>query len=57
MTVTVAIHHTTVYRFDTLVELTPHVFRLRPAAHSRTPILAYSLRISPGEHFINWQQD
>jgi len=57
MTVTVSIHHRTVYQFPEAVELTPHVFRLRPAAHSRTPIVSYSLRIEPGGHFINWQQD
>jgi uncharacterized protein (DUF2126 family)/transglutaminase-like putative cysteine protease len=57
MTVTVSIHHRTAYRFPGTVTLTPHVFRLRPAAHSRTSILSYSLHIGPGSHFINWQQD
>jgi len=57
MTVRVAIRHTTRYGFDRSVSLSPHVFRLRPAVHSRTPIQGYSLRIEPKEHFINWQQD
>lgn len=57
MSIQVAIRHLTHYRFDRLVGLSPHVVRLRPAAHSRTPILAYSLKILPERHFINWQQD
>lgn len=57
MTIKVAIRHKTAYCFDRAVSLSPHVFRLRPAVHSRTPIKAYSLRIEPAEHFINWQQD
>jgi len=45
------------YRFDRAVSLSPHVVRLRPAPHCRTPILAYSLTVTPSAHFINWQQD
>ncbi|MDP1927901.1 MAG: transglutaminase family protein [Thiobacillus sp.] len=57
MSIHVAIRHTTVYTFDRRVTLSPHVVRLRPAPHSRTPILAYTLKITPEKHFINWQQD
>lgn len=57
MTIRVALHHRTTYTFDEPVTVHPHVVRLRPAPHSRTPISAYSLTVSPGEHFINWQQD
>ena len=57
MTIRVAIRHKTVYNFDRPVSLSPHVFRLRPAVHSQTPIKAYTLRIEPKDHFINWQQD
>ena len=57
MTVRVAIHHQTEYRFDRLVTLGPHILRLRPAPHCRTPILSYSLKIQPANYFINWQQD
>ncbi len=52
-----ALEHRTVYRFDRSIRLSPHVVRLRPAPSCRTPILAYSMRIEPEEHFINWQQD
>ena len=49
--------HRTSYTFDRAVRVYPHVVRLRPAPHCRTPLDAYSLRIEPDEHFINWQQD
>ena len=57
MTIRVALTHRTGYRFDKRVSLFPHVVRLRPAPHCRTPISAYSLKVSPEAHFLNWQQD
>lgn len=57
MTIQVALNHKTVYKYDRAVSMSPHVIRLRPAPHSRTPIKAYSLKITPEEHFINWMQD
>ena len=57
MTIRVALHHATEYTFDREVAIHPHTVRLRPAPHTRTPINAYSLTVSPANHFINWQQD
>ena len=57
MSIKVALEHRTTYDFAEPVSVSPHVVRLRPAPHCRTPIEAYSLDVKPAGHFVNWQQD
>jgi uncharacterized protein (DUF2126 family)/transglutaminase-like putative cysteine protease len=57
MSIHVALNHRTSYTYDRLINLGPQVVRLRPAPHSRTRVLGYSMRVTPENHFINWQQD
>ncbi len=57
MSIHVALHHRTSYQYERPVGHGPHVVRLRPAPHCRSNVLAYSLKVGPMEHFINWQQD
>ena len=57
MRIQVALNHRTEYRYDKAVYLGPQVIQLRPAPHCRTPILSYSLSVTPADHILNWQLD
>ncbi|MGB7328686.1 MAG: transglutaminase family protein, partial [Rubripirellula sp.] len=57
MTIRVALHHETRYQYPRPITVGPQLVRLRPAYHGRTSIEAYDIRVSPEDHFCNWQQD
>jgi uncharacterized protein (DUF2126 family)/transglutaminase-like putative cysteine protease len=57
MAIRVSIFHQTTYTYSPKTILGPQVVRLKPAPHCRSSIVGYSLKVSPEEHFINWQQD
>ncbi len=57
MAIRVSLSHVTEYKYARPIRMGAQILRLRPAPHNRTPVHRYSLRLSPSEHFLNWQQD
>jgi len=57
MSINASLYHLTQYSYDRPVTLSPQIVRLRPAPHSRTRVISHSLKVSPGGHFVNHQQD
>lgn len=57
MSTRIALTHHFEQFFDRPVNLATHWLRLHPAPHSKPEIKAWSLRIEPEPHFLNWVKD
>ena len=57
MSIHVALHHRTTYRYDRPVALGPAGRAAASRAAFAHRVLSYSLKVEPKQHFINWQQD
>lgn len=57
MSTRILVQHQTKYSYDRAVFLSPHLIRLKPAAHALASIETYSLHITPTSHQLRWQQD
>lgn len=57
MSVPISLLHKTEYVYDRKVSLSPHLFRLKPAAHAPAVIESYKLAVQPSNHTAHWQQD
>ncbi len=57
MSIQVLLKHRTEYRYAQPVTLGPQVIQLRPASHTRTPILSYALHVTPARHLLRWLFD
>ncbi|MDD9971512.1 MAG: transglutaminase family protein [Myxococcales bacterium] len=57
MAIYAKLDHSMRYDFDRPVRASPHVLRLFPAPHTRTPVHDHQVDIQPSEHHLYPQQD